>query len=320
MITMTEIARLTQVSQPTVSRVLNGSKTVAPEIRERVLACARAHDYQFNALARSLQGSRTNLLGVVLNDISNSFFADLEREIEARARQRGYSIILFNSELDPIRQLECLDVLRRYRVDGLLITPTLTDTDRWNEFVSKLDIPTVMITLLVDGFDSVYLDHKQAGGQIARHLAERGYERFLFVGQTSDEKYIGYARELESMGVRPEHIPYEDDGGFRRDLEAYLCRPGPRTGIFAHNDIYAVRVLRTLWDMGLRVPEEAGLIGFDDTSMCRYLRPSLSSISQPIARMAGDAVTRLFYRIDHPDEADYLDLPLRATLIPREST
>lgn len=320
MITMTEIARLTQVSQPTVSRVLNGSKTVAPEIRERVLACARAHDYQFNALARSLQGSRTNLLGVILNDISNSFFADLEREIEARARDRGYSIILFNSELDPIRQMECLDVLRRYRVDGLLITPTLSDPERWNEFISKLDIPTVMITLHVDGFDSVYLDHELTGGQIARHLVERGYERFVFVGNSYDEKYIGYARELEGMGIENVCIPYEDDSRFRGRLEQCLRRPGPRTGIFAHNDMCAVRVLRTLWDMGVRVPEDAGLIGFDDISMCRYLRPSLSSIIQPIAQMVEEAVTQLFYRIDHPDGTDFLDLPLRATLISREST
>ena len=320
MITMTEIARLTQVSQPTVSRVLNGSKTVAPEIRERVLACARTHDYQFNALARSLQGSKTNLLGVILSDISNSFFADLEREIEAKARQRGYSIILFNSDLNPLRQLEYLDILRRYRVDGLLMTPTLSDTERWNEFVGKLDIPTVMITIRVDGFDSVYLDHAQAGGQVARYLVERGYGRFLFVGPSSDGKYIGFARELGGMNIRTTSISEENDDALRRDLEAYLRRPGPRAGIFACNDICAVRVLRALWEIGIRVPEDAGLIGFDNICMCRYLRPSLSSIIQPIVQMVDEAVTRLFYRIDHPNDEDFLDFPLQATLIPREST
>ena len=85
MITMTEIAKLTHVSQPTVSRVLNGSQTVALEIRERVLACAREHDYQCNALAKGLQGSRTQLLGVLVTDISNGFFADLAKEIETAA-------------------------------------------------------------------------------------------------------------------------------------------------------------------------------------------------------------------------------------------
>lgn len=320
MITMTEIARLTQVSQATVSRVLNNSTTVAPEVKERVLACARAHNYQFNALAKGLQGSKTHLLGVILSDISNSFFADLEREIEARAKEHGYSIILFNTDLNPMRQLECLDVARRYRVDGLLIVPNLDDKPLWEKFVSKLDIPTVVITAQADGFDSFYLDHKQAAGQIARHLVGQGYERFLFVGSIDDQKYTGYARELEALSVQAVHIPYEDDARIRRRLEACLGQPGPRTGIFVHNDMYAVRVLRTLWDMGIRVPEDAGVIGFDDTSIGRYFRPSLSTIAQPIAQMADAAVTRLFYRIDHPHGTDFLDCPFQAALIPREST
>lgn len=320
MITMAEIARLSQVSQPTVSRVLNGSKTVAPEIRDRVLACAKAHDYQFNALAKGLQGRKTNLLGVLLSDISNGFFADLEREIEARAKERGYSIILFNTDLNPLHQLECLDVARRYRVDGVLVVPTRDNPELWDEFVGKLDIPAVIITARVDGFDSFYLDHEQAGCQIARHLAGRGYGRFLFVGLFRDIKYIGFARELEAMSVSAAQLSYEDDSQFRRGLEAFLSQPGPRTGIFAHNDMCAMRVLRTLWDMGVRVPEDVGVVGFDDTSMGRYFRPSLSTISQPIAQMADEAVSRLFYRIDHPQEENFLDCPFQATLISREST
>ena len=320
MITMTEIARMTRVSQATVSRVLNGSTMVSPEVKERVLACAKAHNYQFNALAKGLQGSRTHLLGVILSDISNSFFADLEREIEARAREHDYSIILFNTDLNPVRQLECLDVARRYRVDGVLFVPTMDDARLWKEFVGKLDIPAVAITARVQGFDSFYLDHEQAGRQVARHLAGQGYDRFLFVGPPTDVKYLGFAREFESMSLPAGHIPYEDDSRFCRSLRACLDRPGTRTGIFAHNDMYGMRVLRALWNMGIRVPEEAGVIGFDDTSMGRYSRPSLSTISQPLAQMAGEAVTRLFHRIDHPHEAEFLDRPFPAALVSREST
>ena len=119
MITMTEIARLTNVSQPTVSRVLNGNQNVAAEIRERVLACAKEHNYQCNALAKGLQGSRTMLLGVLLTDISNSFFADLAKKLESEARRSGHSIILFNSDYDMDKEQAYLDVVRRYRVDGV---------------------------------------------------------------------------------------------------------------------------------------------------------------------------------------------------------
>ena len=324
MITMSEIAKMTHVSQPTVSRVLNGSQTVDPSIRERVLACAQAHDYQPSALARGLRGSKTNLLGVLLTDITNNFFADLAREIEAKARERGYSLILFNTDLDPRKQRDYIDVLRRYRVDGVLMVPIWNDLTVLRECIGKLSVPTVMITWRVEGFDSVYLDHEEAAGQAARHLAERNYRRFLFVGERADVKYIGFARELEGMGLCPARevdcIECEDDGELKRALQAQFCGPGLRTGIFVNTDLWALRVMRTLRELGVRVPEDAGVIGFDNISMDRYLRPSLSSISQPTARMAGEAVARLLYRIDHPEEPELLDLPLRAALVPREST
>lgn len=201
---MTEIARLAQVSQPTVSRVLNGSTTVSPEIRERVLAFAQAHDYQFNALAKGLQGSKTNLLGVILKDISNGFFADLAKAIEARAKERGYSIILFNSDHNPQQQRENMDMVRRYRVDGMLITPTLRTPALWRECVNKLEIPTIVITQQVEGVDSVDLDHEEAARQVAHHLAEKDYQRFLFIGKPIDIKYKVFPRNWSPWAyIRP---------------------------------------------------------------------------------------------------------------------
>ena len=155
MITMTEIAKLTHVSQPTVSRVLNGSQTVAPEIRERVLACAREHDYQLNALAKGLQGSRTQLLGVLITDISNSFFADLAKGIEATARKHGYSIILFNSDYSPDNEQEYLDVVRRYRVDGVLAVPIRETSTEWQDYAKKKDLPNETDTRPTRGLESV---------------------------------------------------------------------------------------------------------------------------------------------------------------------
>ena len=138
MITMTEIARLTKVSQPTVSRVLNGNMNVAPDIRERVLACAREHNYQPNILAKGLQGSKTHLLGVLLTDISNGFFADVAKAIETEARKQGYSIILFNSNYNTDSEREYLDVMCRYRVDGILAVPIRETSEAWQEYDKEL--------------------------------------------------------------------------------------------------------------------------------------------------------------------------------------
>ena len=324
MITMTEIARLTHVSQPTVSRVLNGNKAVDPEIRERVLACAREHNYQSNALAKGLQGSQTHLLGVFLHNISNSFFADLAQEIEARAREHGYSIILFNSGHDPQKQLECMDVVRRYRVDGVLMVPVLRESEMWQECVDRLDVPMVVVTRQVTGFDSVYVDHEAAGQQVARHLAAQNYERFLFIGRPTDTKFKGFSQELETMGkVSGNEIgcfEYEDDEKFLQALKEWIGDSKQRVGIFANNDLWAMRTLKALQKLNISIPEEVGVIGFDNIYMDRYLQPSLSSVSQPIAQMAEESVNRLLHRINHPDETKALDVPLQATLIPREST
>ena len=322
MITMTEIAKLTGVSQPTVSRVLNGSQRVSPEIRERVLACAREHDYQLNALAKGLQGSKTQLLGVLVTDISNGFFADLAKEIETAARKSGYSIILFNSDYNPQSEQEYLDVVRRYRVDGVLAVPIRETSAEWQEYVKKLDVPIVTVTRRAEGLDSVYADHGKAGAMVAEHLVERGFQRFLFIGKDYDGKYVGFRQKLSRLGRgdRTGNLVYQDDSQLRQALEGWLQSEPGRAGIFAGNDIYALRVLDALRILGVSVPEGAGVIGFDDTSTGRYLNPRLTSVSQPIAQMAQEAVARLLDRIEHPGPREPLNHPLDTTLVVREST
>lgn len=322
MITMTEIAKLAHVSQPTVSRVLNGSQTVAPEIRERVLACAKEHDYQCNALAKGLQGSKTHLLGVLVTDISNSFFADLAKEVETAARANGYSIILFNSDYNPRNEQEYLDVVRRYRVDGVLAVPIRETSAEWQDYVKKLDVPVVTVTRRAEGLDSVYVDHGQAGAMVARHLLERGFQRFLFIGKEYDGKYVGFRQALmqEGFGTQTDNVVYEDDIQLNQVLESWFHRSPDRAAVFAGNDIYALRVLDTLRRLGISVPDKAGVIGFDDTAMGRYLNPRLSSVSQPIAQMAQEAVAQLLDCMEHPERHEVLDHPLPAALVIREST
>lgn len=322
MITMSEIAKLVHVSQPTVSRVLNGSTTVSPDIRERVLACAREHNYQFNALAKSLHGRRTMLLGVLVTDISSGFFAALTKAVEAEARRNGYSILLFNSDHDPARELEYLDVLRRYRVDGVIAVPADPGSGPWPDCAKRLDTPLVVVTRQADDLDCVYLDHDEASGQVARHLLSQGCGRFLFIGKHLDMKYTGFQRELLSLNRFSliSCIECGSDLQLRADLRSYFQTPGPKPGIFANSDICALRVLRTLRELRISVPEDAGLVGFDDTDMGRYLSPALTSVSQPIEEMARAAVSRLIFRIDNPGEHPALRRSLQASLVIRESS
>lgn len=322
MITMREIARLTHVSQPTVSRVLNGNPKVSPEIRERVLACAREHDYQLNALAKGLQGSRTHLLGVLVTDIANGFFADLAKQIEVAARERGYSIILFNSDYNPASEQEYLDVVRRYRVDGVVAVPIRETSLQWHSYVEKLDVPVVTITRRAPGLDSFYVDHPVAGSQVAEYLVDRGYRRFLFIGKNYDGKYVGFRQALQShgLGEAVTNRVLRTHDQLRRELSDWLAAGQERAAVFAGNDIYALQVLDILRELGLSVPEQVGVMGFDDTFMGRHLSPRLSTVRQPTTRMAREAVDWLLERMEDPDDREPVDRPYPAELIIREST
>lgn len=324
MITMTEIAKLTGVSQPTVSRVLNGNKSVSPEIRERVLACAREHDYQPNVIAQSLVGNKTHLIGVVLTDISNAFFADLVKYLEQEARKAGYSLILFNSNYDKDHEKECLEVVRRYRVDGLIAVPVEENSSRWRDAIKRLDIPTVVITRHAKEMDSFYVAHDEAGAQVAKHLHQQGYEEYIFYGTTKDIKYQGFEKTLAKQDPYfKEHltiITSKDDAVVKKVLDRHFEKKTGRTGIFAYNDRRAVQIMGILQQMGIQIPGQAGVVGFDNIYLCKYLYPQLSSVSQPNEEMATLAMRRLLYRIDHPEEEAVQDHPLKAELIPRGSS
>ena len=322
MITMAEIARMTGVSQPTVSRALNGNPTVSPEIREKVLACAKEHDYQPNALALGMKGNKTKLLGVLMKDLSNGFFADLAKCIESEATRLGYSIILFNSDHRSERQQQCIDVLKRYKVDGLLAVPIWVDDPEWIDNVNRLKVPTVVLTVRSQNMDSVYLDHESAGQLVAKHLVQQGYTKFLFVGDPLGTKYLGFAEALQECGVKEnkyECLPYTNEKNLRQKMQEIIAA-GERAGIFTANDIFGAQVLRVLYEMNVSVPAHAGVVGFDDTLTARWLTPSLSSVRQPLEIMAQVAVQQLVNRIDGKAEDAYIDFAYEAELIERESS
>ena len=213
-------------------------------------------------------------------------------------------------------------MVRRYRVDGVLAVPIRETSAEWKEYVKKLDVPIVTVTRRAEGLDSVYVDHAQAGAMVAEHLLERDFRRFLFIGKDYDGKYVGFRQLLVQMGYggQTANLVYQDDIQLKQALEHWLCQASERGAVFAGNDIYALRVLDVLRKLDVSIPEEVGVIGFDDTSTGRYLNPRLSSVSQPIAQMAQEAVMRLLDRIEHPGQREVLDYPLSAELVLREST
>ncbi|MGC6174811.1 LacI family DNA-binding transcriptional regulator [Lacrimispora sp. 38-1] len=325
MITMTEIAKLTGVSQATVSRVLNGNTSVNTEVKKKVLDCAKKHNYQPNIMAQSLVGNQTFLLGMVVTDISNPFFAELVKAIESEAAAKGYTLMLFNTDYDREREKKYLDILKRYRADGVLLVP-VSDEESYVEELKHIDIPMVSVTLDLKIIDSVYISHYDAGAKVANHLLGMGFDSFIFVGSGEDEKEKGFIFELRKSGIDIEkhHFTILDKPG--ADYKEILIRrlkeeeQSGGIGIFANNDVRALKVLEVLKELKIDIPQDVALVGFDNTFICKIATPALTSVAQPIEEIGRLAVERIVELIRKENQEQCVRYQLDTRLITRAST
>lgn len=323
MITMSEIARLTGVSQPTVSRVLNGNTSVNPEVVKKVLACAEEHNYQPNIMARSLSGNQTFLLAVMIPDISNPFFADLIKTIEMEAGKAGYSIMIFNTDYDQGKEEKYLAILQQYHVDGLLLAPVHANEEGIRPF-RKLTIPWMIVTNQAEDVDSVYVSHRKAGGMVAEHLVSIGVEKFVFIGKRKDRKFVGFEESLIASGIDTRQnltVFWEKNREKMIELLIEFLQEIPeRAGIFALNDMEALVVMNALMRAGIAVPEKVALAGFDNTYISKRLIPAMTSVNQPIDAMGSFAVKTLLERIRGKKDTACCHTELKADLVVRAST
>lgn len=323
MITMTKLAELAGVSQPTVSRVLNGNTSVNPEVAKKVLDCAKKYNYQPNMIARSLSGSKTHLIAVVVPDIANPFFADLIKSIENESMKAGYSILIFNSDYDRGKERKYLEILQQYRVDALLLAPVCADEDSIAPF-RQLSVPWMIITNFARDVDCIYISHEKAGAMVAEHLVDTGNKTFAFIGRSDDEKLVGFRHELRVRGIDIEQnlliFSEKDEEENLRSLLAYLRKNGEKTGVFAHNDMEALVVMNGLAMAGISIPDRAALVGFDDTFVSRRVHPGITSVSQPVEKMGRMAVRNLLESMENGEQRSGIHVELDAQLIVRGSS
>lgn len=323
MITMTKLAELAGVSQPTVSRVLNGNTSVNPEVAKKVLDCAKKYNYQPNMIAKSLNGSKTHLIAVVVPDIANPFFADLIKSIENESMEAGYSILIFNSDYDREKERRYLEVLQQYRVDALLLAPVYADDESIAPF-RQLSIPWMVITNSVQDADCIYISHEKAGVMVAEHLLNGGNKTFAFIGRRDDEKLAGFEAGLRTGGVDVKQklrvFSEKDEEKILQLLIAYLEENNEKTGIFAHNDMEALIVLNTLVREGVDIPGRVSLVGFDNTFVSQRVHPGITSVSQPIEEMGRMAVRRILENVKNEEQDARMSRELEAKLIVRGSS
>ena len=307
MATIREVAESAGVSYATVSHVINNTRLVSPETRERVLAAMDALNYRPNALARSLRQGKTHTLGLVLPDSANPFFAEISRSIEDEAFKEGYSVFLCNTELDTQRELFYVDVLSKKQVDGIVFVAAGDQADSL-DFLVRRNMPVVMIDRYLPNVevDAVLTDNQLGGYLATRHLLELGHTQIACIAGPSSitpsaERIIGYRRAVEEAG-----LPYDESLILRGDYHAQsgmdithsILKMHPRpTAIFALNDLMALGALRAAAEAACSVPGDIAVVGYDDLEIARFTNPPLTTVAQPKREIGARAIQLLIERM-----------------------
>ncbi|EOC3062330.1 ribose operon transcriptional repressor RbsR [Cronobacter dublinensis] len=312
MATMKDVARLAGVSTSTVSHVINKDRFVSDAIRVRVEDAVRTLNYAPSALARSLKLNQTRTIGMLITASSNPFYSELVRGVERSCFERGYSLVLCNTEGDEQRMNRNLETLLQKRVDGLLLLCTETHQPSPAIMTRYPAIPTVMMDWSpFEGDSDVIQDNSLLGGDIAtRHLIEKGFTRIACVTGPLDKtparlRLEGYRTAMQRAGLAvPEGYEVIGDfefGGGLRAMQSLLALPEPPQAVFMGNDAMAVGAYQALYQAGLRIPQDIALVGYDDIELARYMTPPLTTIHQPKDELGELAIDVLIHRMAQPE-------------------
>ncbi|MFE7560049.1 LacI family DNA-binding transcriptional regulator [Kitasatospora sp. NPDC057500] len=310
-----QIAREAGVAQSTVSRVLNGG-SVAPETRRRVLDVVAKYDFQPSQAARSLVGARSGLIGVVIRDLTNPFYPVMVKAVERVLHERGLRLSLVT---DVMSAEEGLALLRREGVDGVVFTSAVEREPLAHRMVGH-GIPVVLCHRTLDGFpaDQVEADNTTAGELAAAHLLDLGHRRIAMVcgpagTSTARQRALAFRRTVAAEGVALTEVDGAYDYATAYEaVRALLASAEPPTALFCHNDVMAYAALNAAAAAGVAVPAELSVVGCDDVPLSAWERIDLTTVRQPLERIARTGVELLLDRLEHPD------LPHRHEVLPVE--
>lgn len=328
MATISEVANRAGVSTATVSRALNGKSTVDAELAARVQAAAEELGYRPNGPARNLRRQETAVLALIISDVENPFFTAISRGVEDVAHSAGYSVVLCNSDDDPDKEREYVEVALQERVAGVLVSPTGHGASA--DMLARHDTPVVALDRPLPGSagDTVLVDTRLAAGQATQHLAERGYRRVGCITgpsgvPTADDRLAGYRDGLRAARLRSSTALVRRSefkaAGAREAARSLMEQDEPPDGILVANNAMAVGVLETLAERGLRPGHDVGVVAFDDAPWTTLLDPPLTVVSQPAYDIGTVGAQLLLGRIGG-DRVEATTTTLSAQLIPRGSS
>jgi len=286
-----DVAARAKVSIATVSRVLNESNhKVRPQTRARVLAAVRKLNYRPNALARGLLMKRTMTIGVIIPDISNPYYAEIVRGIQDVADEKGYNILLQNTDRKQARIIKSIHLLREKIVDGVIFSGGIIHEFATLAALNELRERVVVIGRHEVNFPAALVDNIGGATEAIQHLIDLGHRKIAFIGgpknsTTMIDRLKGYECALAQNGypLKNNLLKWGDltpESGYNA-AAALLRQKNRPTAIFAGNDMMAFGSLHAARMLGLTVPDDVAVVGFDDVPLCGFIQPALTTVAIP---------------------------------------
>jgi len=332
-VTMQDIARAAGVSQSTVSRVLNDTPTsvpIAAETRERVQEVAQRLGYRPNPLARGLRGARTMLLGVIVREITDPFFAMAIEALSTEALARSYNVVLGSAHSKADEAIALRAVLETRHCDAIVLLGDMRDEPKFLEDLRASQTPVIALWhgTELEGVPTVNTDNRAGMVAALDHLIELGHVRVAFVGGRPlgdiRERRTAFLEYLEGKGlpVREEYVTNvaNEPAGGDAALRALMTLDRPPTAVVCSTDHLATGVLHAAADLGVSVPGDLSVVGFDDIPMARYTVPALTTIHMPVGEMTAIAARLAMDEAESATEGDAQNFVVAPSLVVRKST
>jgi LacI family transcriptional regulator, purine nucleotide synthesis repressor len=325
--TIYDVAKEANVSIATVSKVLNNTGRISEKTKNKVLEIMKQLEYQPSSVATALTGKKTFTIGVLVPDIANPFFAEVARALENNARETGYSIILCSTDYQLEREHDYLELLIKKQVDGIIIATEPKDLKKLRSLNDR-NVPSVLFSIDHLAIDShvVTTDDLKGGYLAGRYLIEKGHRDFVIITEPQRASGVlrveGFKKALVDEGVNIENVLIIEAKSkineARKAANQLLRLPKRPSAVFASTDLIAAIFINEVRKAGVSVPQDLSIIGFDNTIHAEISDPGLTTIAQPIAKLASYTIQQLLEAIENPSMPPNR-IMLAPTLIERES-
>ena len=306
--TISDIAKLANVSKSAVSIVLNNKTGVSDKTRQKILDTIKKYNYNPNSLAQSLVAKETKSIGLIIKEIDNPYSSKVMKGVYDECSRQGYTVLLASSELSAEKEYEIINTLLSKQIDGLLISPIQSEEADFTHLANLLSNNFPLVTLgNIRNYNAntVDIDNFQAAYDAVSYLIKLGHKKIAHLAGPShsghgQKRFEGYQQALIDNGIliNKNYIlsvePYIENG-YKTGLKLFSTGEKPPTAIFCYNDLVAIGVVKALLELNIKVPEEVSVIGFDNIDFSEYVRIPLTTIQMP-AYEIGRAATKLLIK------------------------